>query len=94
MTGRMLEGKVAFISGGAGGIGRAAAERFSAEGARVVIADIDHTAGARACAAAPNLSFEPLDVTSDAAWTAAVDTTRCRATAAWTCSSTAPASSW
>ena len=78
MTGHRLEGKVAFISGGAGGIGRAAAERFSAEGARVVIADIDRQAGARACAAAPNLAFEPLDVTSDASWTAAVDNTLAR----------------
>jgi NAD(P)-dependent dehydrogenase (short-subunit alcohol dehydrogenase family) len=36
-----LEGKVAVITGAAGGIGKAMAERFSAEGARVVVADLD-----------------------------------------------------
>ncbi|GAA0203385.1 glucose 1-dehydrogenase [Halobaculum roseum] len=36
-----IEGGVAIVTGGAAGIGRAAAERFAAEGARVVVADID-----------------------------------------------------
>jgi NAD(P)-dependent dehydrogenase (short-subunit alcohol dehydrogenase family) len=39
MTGR-LDGKVAVITGAAGGIGRASAVRFAAEGAHVVAADL------------------------------------------------------
>jgi NAD(P)-dependent dehydrogenase (short-subunit alcohol dehydrogenase family) len=38
------EGRVALVTGGASGIGRATAERLGAEGARVVIADLDRTA--------------------------------------------------
>ena len=40
-----LSGKVAIVTGGSSGIGRATAELFVAEGAKVVVADIDTEAG-------------------------------------------------
>jgi glucose 1-dehydrogenase len=46
-----LTNKVATVTGGARGIGLAIAQRYVAEGASVVIADIDHAAGAAAAAA-------------------------------------------
>jgi rhamnulose-1-phosphate aldolase/alcohol dehydrogenase len=41
---KSLAGRVALVTGGAGGIGRATAERLMAEGACVVLADIDEPA--------------------------------------------------
>ncbi|MDB5686988.1 MAG: short-chain dehydrogenase, partial [Rhizorhabdus sp.] len=37
---RRLEGKIAIITGGAGGLGSACGERFAAEGATVIVADL------------------------------------------------------
>ena len=40
-----LEGKVAVITGAGSGIGRASAKLFVAEGAKVLVAEIDSTLG-------------------------------------------------
>ena len=45
MPGGRLEGKVAVVTGGASGIGLATVRRFVAEGARVVIGDVNGQAG-------------------------------------------------
>jgi len=45
MPGGALESKVAVVTGGASGMGRAAALRFLEEGARVVIADLNEESG-------------------------------------------------
>lgn len=46
MAGR-IQGKVAVVTGGCSGIGLATVRRFAAEGAKVVIGDVDDAAGAR-----------------------------------------------
>jgi NAD(P)-dependent dehydrogenase (short-subunit alcohol dehydrogenase family) len=50
MKSQELAGKVAVVTGGAGGIGRATAELLVSEGARVVVADVDLEEGQRVVA--------------------------------------------
>lgn len=60
-----LAGKTALVTGAAAGIGRAVADRFVAEGARVAYADRD-AAGAEAAAAAPGARPVTMDVSDEA----------------------------
>ena len=66
MAGR-LDGKVAVVTGGASGIGRAIVDAFLAQGAQVVVADISGDQDAVAQALGPNASPFQVDVTSSAA---------------------------
>ncbi len=62
-----LTNKVALITGGASGIGAAAARRFTAEGARVIVADVQADLG-QAVAAEVGGVFLHLDVAHEPDW--------------------------
>ncbi|AMN47560.1 hypothetical protein ACG33_10715 [Steroidobacter denitrificans] len=74
MSESRLAGKIAFISGGASGIGEASARRFVAEGACVVIGDMN---AERAAAVVAELGTAArhvqLDVTQEESWRKAID---------------------
>jgi NAD(P)-dependent dehydrogenase (short-subunit alcohol dehydrogenase family) len=71
-----LDGKVAVVTGGASGLGRAMVERFAGEGAGVVIADVDAEAGAALAAElGGEVAFHPTDVTDADQVQALVDAT-------------------
>ena len=63
MTGE-LAGKVAIVTGGASGLGEGLARRFAAEGAKVLIADVDRDAGT---ALAAELGADTIFVDADVA---------------------------
>ena len=68
-----LAGKVAVITGGGSGIGLATAKRFAAEGAKVIIADVDPVAGQAAAELVDGL-FMQTDVTDQEQVDALFDT--------------------
>ena len=70
-----LTGKIALVTGGASGLGEAIARRFVAEGAAVIVADIDAAAGeALVAELGPPARFVRLDVSDEASWLAALAT--------------------
>lgn len=73
----LMDGKAGLVTGAASGIGRASAQIFAAEGASVVVADIDDAGGAETVelvrAAGGEASYLHCDVTSEADHIALVD---------------------
>ena len=76
---KRFENQVAVVTGAAGGIGLGIAERFAAEGAAVVIADINEEAGRASAEAIASRGgkaiYQRLDVTDKASAAAAVEAT-------------------
>jgi NAD(P)-dependent dehydrogenase (short-subunit alcohol dehydrogenase family) len=62
-----LAGKVAIITGGASGMGLATVMRFAAEGAKVVVADLNAVAGNAAVKAATQKGFDVSFIQTDVA---------------------------
>ncbi|XP_062105345.1 short-chain dehydrogenase reductase 5-like [Humulus lupulus] len=70
-----LEGKVAIITGGASGLGKATAHEFVKNGAQVIIADINTELGPQVAQdLGPSAHFVPCDVTDEAQIVKAVET--------------------
>jgi NAD(P)-dependent dehydrogenase (short-subunit alcohol dehydrogenase family) len=65
-----LEGRIAIVTGGARGIGRAIVEKLAADGARVTFCDLDRESADAAvhalAATGHDISFVPADVTREA----------------------------
>jgi 3(or 17)beta-hydroxysteroid dehydrogenase len=63
-----LDGRVALVTGGASGLGAEDARVLAAEGARVVITDVQDELGAQVAASIPGCIYLHHDVRSEASW--------------------------
>lgn len=70
MSGK-LSGKVAVVTGGAGGFGKGIVQKFKQEGAEVIIADFEEEAGQKT-AGELKCEFQKCNVTSRQDWEALV----------------------
>ena len=70
-----FDGKAVIVTGAASGIGRATARAFAAQGARVMLADVDAAGLAALAAELPGSATVVTDVTDPAACQRMVDET-------------------
>jgi len=80
MTGTRLQGKVAIVTGGASGFGKAISTRFFQEGCKVFIGDLNES-GAKELAttlssstSSSDIHSQSMDVTNEAHWKSAIET--------------------
>ena len=67
-----LDGKIGIVTGAASGIGAACARALAREGARLVLTDLDDTAGRRLAAQCGGVYLHH-DVTDEAGWSAVIE---------------------
>lgn len=71
-----LEGKVAIVTGGGSGFGEAISKRFSEEGCKVIVADLDPIGGERVASyRSDNMRFVEMNVAKEEDWEAVVENT-------------------
>ncbi len=70
---KQFDGKVALVTGGSSGIGRASALAFAREGARLVVADVDVEGGQHTCRLIEQVGGEAVFVATDVSQAAQVE---------------------
>ncbi len=69
-----VKNKLCIVTGAASGLGKSSAELLAAEGARLLLADIDDEAGEALAASLPEARYQHCDVSSEADWQALMAT--------------------